>query len=201
MFRKGFFTLFMLISIGISASCSSNQATPTPEGNLPNPASVYCEENGGKLEFREDASGGVDGICIFPDGSECDEWAYYRDECQPASQGSTSEDATPIMKITAKDAGSTVNLKVGQILEIALEGNPTTGYTWEVAPDSGTLLTQQGDWDFTPDSNALGSGGMVTLRFKAVQTGSTELKLIYHRTFEPDVSPIHNFDINLVVEQ
>jgi len=49
---------------------------------LPNPASVYCEENGGILEIREDDSGGQVGICVFPDGSECEEWAFYREECQ-----------------------------------------------------------------------------------------------------------------------
>jgi hypothetical protein len=50
---------------------------------MPNPASVFCEENGGILELRSDASGSVQGVCVFPDGSECDEWAYYRGECQP----------------------------------------------------------------------------------------------------------------------
>ena len=49
---------------------------------LPNPASFYCEENGGILEIREDDSGGQVGICVFPDGSECEEWAFYREECQ-----------------------------------------------------------------------------------------------------------------------
>jgi putative hemolysin len=49
---------------------------------LPNPASVYCEDNGGILEIREDDSGGQVGICVFPDGSECEEWAFYREECQ-----------------------------------------------------------------------------------------------------------------------
>lgn len=85
MIRKVFFTLFMLAGLLLSAACSSTQANPTSEAGLPNPASVYCEQNGGKLEFRQDASGGVAGICIFPDGSECDEWAYFRKECQPGS--------------------------------------------------------------------------------------------------------------------
>ncbi len=49
---------------------------------LANPASVYCEEQGGKLEFRTDEAGGTVGICIFEDGSECEEWAYFRGECQ-----------------------------------------------------------------------------------------------------------------------
>ena len=58
---------------------------------MPNPASVYCEAQGNKLEIRTSADGSQSGMCIFPDGSECDEWAYFRRECGPASQsGSTS---------------------------------------------------------------------------------------------------------------
>ncbi len=50
---------------------------------MPNPASVYCEEQGGQLEIRSDADGGQYGVCIFSDGSECDEWAFFRGECKP----------------------------------------------------------------------------------------------------------------------
>ncbi|MFH1306373.1 MAG: DUF333 domain-containing protein [Candidatus Micrarchaeota archaeon] len=49
---------------------------------MPNPASVYCGENNGTLEMRE-AEGGTVGFCIFSDGSECEEWAFYRGECSP----------------------------------------------------------------------------------------------------------------------
>jgi len=52
------------------------------EPGLANPASVFCEENGGTLEIRDEADGQV-GYCVFPDGSECEEWAYYRGECGP----------------------------------------------------------------------------------------------------------------------
>jgi len=53
----------------------------TPEANMPNPASVYCEEQGGTVEIRENEAGQY-GMCIFPDGGECDEWAFFRGECQ-----------------------------------------------------------------------------------------------------------------------
>jgi putative hemolysin len=59
-------------------------ATAEPGGAaLPNPASVYCEEQGGRLEFRTATDGGQRGVCLFADGSECDEWAFYRGECGP----------------------------------------------------------------------------------------------------------------------
>jgi putative hemolysin len=96
MFRKSIFTLLVLIGTFLSASCSSKQVIPTPLANLANPASVNCEQNGGTLDLRQDASGGVAGVCVFPDGSECDEWAYLRGECKPASPAPTSApESTP----------------------------------------------------------------------------------------------------------
>jgi len=49
---------------------------------LANPASVHCLENDGELEMREE-EGGTAGYCLFEDGSECEEWAFFRDECRP----------------------------------------------------------------------------------------------------------------------
>ena len=92
MFRSVWSIPFFLILGAFLASCSSFQSTPAPAANMPNPASVFCEQHGGKLELRQDAAGGVNGVCVFPDGSECDEWAYFRGECQP---GNTSGEPDP----------------------------------------------------------------------------------------------------------
>jgi len=60
------------------------QPTATQSGavGIANPASVYCQEQGYTLEIRT-ATDGEYGVCMFPDGSECEEWAYYRQECSP----------------------------------------------------------------------------------------------------------------------
>lgn len=60
-------------------------ATGTPEANLPNPASVHCREMGNTLDIRTEADGSQHGVCVLPDGTECDEWAYFREECGPAT--------------------------------------------------------------------------------------------------------------------
>ncbi len=52
---------------------------------LPNPASKFCEDQGYKLEIRTAADGSQTGYCIFPDGSECEEWAFFRGECKPGT--------------------------------------------------------------------------------------------------------------------
>ena len=109
--------------------------------------------------------------------------------------------AANVKKLTDKDAGSAVTLKVGDILEVDLEGNPTTGYTWELAPGGGALLSEQGEGEFKPNSKAMGAGGVVIHRYKAIREGKMKLRLIYHRTFEPNVPPAKSFEIDLVVEK
>jgi putative hemolysin len=86
MTRKILFTLIVLTGIVLFAACSPTQTSPTPEANLPNPASVYCEEQGNRAGIVSAPDGSQSGICVFPDGSTCDEWAYFRGECTPAEQ-------------------------------------------------------------------------------------------------------------------
>jgi len=73
---------------------SESEATEIPLPNMPNPASVYCEQNGNTLEIQTAADGSQSGVCVFPDGSTCDEWAYFRGECGPAAQTSPTPDTT-----------------------------------------------------------------------------------------------------------
>lgn len=49
---------------------------------IANPASVNCAEKGGTLEILTDETGGQFGMCNFPNGKSCEEWAFFRGECQ-----------------------------------------------------------------------------------------------------------------------
>ena len=48
---------------------------------IANPASEFCVNNGGKLEIKNSSQGDY-GICNFDDGSVCEEWSFFRGECQ-----------------------------------------------------------------------------------------------------------------------
>jgi C1A family cysteine protease len=56
------------------------------DGSTPgmaNPAAVYCSELG--YEYRVvDGTEGQRGVCVFPEGSECDEWGFLAGECGQA---------------------------------------------------------------------------------------------------------------------
>jgi len=93
----------LIITLLMLTSCAAPQAQPTPApvptntplANMPNPASAYCVEQGNRLEIRTATDGSQSGVCIFPDGSECDEWAYFRGECGPAAQVTDTPDTSP----------------------------------------------------------------------------------------------------------
>jgi putative hemolysin len=88
--------------LGLGALVISGCANPTSAKSgvgLANPASVYCEEQGHTLESRTDENGAY-GVCVFADGTECEEWAYFQGECGPAT-----EDVQPAeMPVTPTDA-------------------------------------------------------------------------------------------------
>jgi putative hemolysin len=65
------------------ASAGVAQPTQTPEsgGQMPNPASQYCVEQGGALKIEERGDLGQYGVCTFGDDMECEEWAMFRGEC------------------------------------------------------------------------------------------------------------------------
>jgi putative hemolysin len=84
---------------------SESAGTDMPQANMPNPASVYCEQNGNRLEIQTASDGSQSGICVFPDGSTCDEWAYFRGECGPAAQKSPTPAMTVEATTDASDGG------------------------------------------------------------------------------------------------
>ncbi len=68
-----------------TATAAAVTLTPVSDAapiGMPNPASVYCEQRGYRLAMRTDADGGQYGVCVFPDLTECEEWAFFRGECQ-----------------------------------------------------------------------------------------------------------------------
>ena len=96
--KPKFFPLLFALTLSVMAvSGCGTAATSEPTTGLANPASVYCEEQGYTLEMRTDEDGDY-AVCIFPDGSECEEWAFYRGECKPASASIPETSAeTPTM--------------------------------------------------------------------------------------------------------
>lgn len=64
---------------------SNNIPAPTrvqvTKTQLANPASVNCENLGGKTVIQTRGDGGKYGICVFDNNYMCEEWALLRNSC------------------------------------------------------------------------------------------------------------------------
>lgn len=102
--------------------------------------------------------------------------------------------------LTAENAGQTITLNVGDTFSVELEGNPSTGYTWEVAEMDTAVLKQVGETEFVTESDLVGASGVLKIRFEAIGRGETSLNLVYHRPWEEDVPPEEIFEVSVVVK-
>lgn len=96
------------------------------------------------------------------------------------------------------DDQATVTLCAGERLMIALPGNPTTGYGWEI-DDEPLMLYRADGLDYRPSSGRIGSGGTFFFRYEAAKSGTGRLELAYRRAWEA-VPPQQTFSIFVTVE-
>ncbi len=102
--------------------------------------------------------------------------------------------------LSKADTGKQVSVNVGGQLAVSLASNPSTGYTWETKNLDAAFLQQLGEAKFKSDNSALvGSGGTLTLTFKALKPGMTTLTLVYHQPWETNVDPIDTFSVTVTI--
>jgi len=107
-----------------------------------------------------------------------------------------------MLVITRGMNGKTFNLKVGDPFEIQLAIIPMPGFEWTPQNLDTTILLQEGQPVYKADSSPNSAGGIVTLRFKAVGAGNTNLILLYQRPAANGVPALHNnsFGVNIAVK-
>jgi putative hemolysin len=145
------FTLVLVLTASTLIFGGCVTPTPEPDAGLANPASVYCEEQGYTLEARTDENGTY-GVCIFPDGSECDEWAFFRGECGP---GTGEGQSTEVPATPTEPAVQTTEPRVVEEVDVLFEG-VSFSYGGALAADVvGQLIPAEGEdapeWAWIPE--------------------------------------------------
>ena len=87
---------------------------------------------------------------------------------------------TPIYTDPAKVISAKVN---GEFI-IALDSNPTTGYSWEERHDDTFLNLVNVDYKGSEAQGKLGTGGVQYFWFKAIKAGETQIVFNYMRPWE-----------------
>jgi inhibitor of cysteine peptidase len=95
-----------------------------------------------------------------------------------------------------------VSLKVGAVLEVRLEANHTTGYSWVFAPAVNPVLMRQGKTVYQEHvaGSTVGAGGVEVWRFKAMKAGKQGLQFEYRRPWEKGSPPAKVVTFAVTVE-
>ena len=104
------------------------------------------------------------------------------------------------VKLDEQHNGGSVEVNGGDKVTITLEGNPTTGYSWELSELDPAVVELVGEPAYKSDSKLIGSGGAYTFTLKALTPGSTTVKLVYHRSWETEVEPLEVYEVTLNVK-
>lgn len=72
----------VILNLTMTVNAENENKKINVKSNMANPASVYCINHSGKLLIKKDDKGNEYGICVFSDGSQCDEWKFFRGECK-----------------------------------------------------------------------------------------------------------------------
>lgn len=89
------------------------------------------------------------------------------------------------------DPEETVGVGAGSefAILIALESNPTTGYSWEASYDETRLELVEETYELGEyaEQGLVGAGGTELFRFKALKSGEAKITMDYKRSWETEV--------------
>jgi inhibitor of cysteine peptidase len=77
-----------------------------------------------------------------------------------------------------------VSILIGELAEVALKENPTTGYSWNVSLSDGLVIVNE--TTIGPENDRIvGAGGVHVWTIKAVAPGNQSFSGVYRRSWEP----------------
>jgi inhibitor of cysteine peptidase len=116
------------------------------------------------------------------------------------SQGTSSSRDAGRVELGAADNGKKVQVAPDTVVQITLDSNVTTGYSWKLAPLESRVVEKTKQEYIAPDSQRAGAGGEEVWTFTTRAAGETPLRLEYVRPWEKDVAPAKTFEVTVVVK-
>jgi predicted secreted protein len=109
-----------------------------------------------------------------------------------------SDDSDSSGSVPVYHEGDSITIDNGKEFVIALDANPSTGYTWDAGKNPNVKLVsskQVSSKDAQP-----GASGTQRMTFTANKTGSSTLELAYARQFEGGVPPAKTASFDITVQ-
>ena len=106
----------------------------------------------------------------------------------------------PQARSVVTNADDVVQVPLGATLEVAMAGNPSTGYVWELDSYDDTVLTFDGPPKYEPrDARVDGGGGVYTFAFTPEKAGEATLYFVNRRPWDTSAEPAEEYTVTVEV--
>lgn len=94
-----------------------------------------------------------------------------------------------------QDPDQVIHASPGERFAVGLEGNPSTGYIWQLSVDEHYLeLLEQ---TFEPHGQGIGAGGQEVFHFRALSAGQAAITCEYRRPWERTALDTVTFEVQI----
>ena len=100
------------------------------------------------------------------------------------------------------DDGTSITVAVGDVVEVSLPSNPSTGYAWHLGEELNEEILQVQSSEYVPEEDSeetVGSGGTEVWRFLGAGPGSAAVALVYYFGDDPG-QEANTFSFSATVE-
>ncbi len=102
--------------------------------------------------------------------------------------------------VTYEDSGTTVHLKAGDVLKVALPGNASTGNDWRKMTYDDQVIVKKGKPNYVLSDDRVGSPGTYYFKFGALAQGETKLFMEFGSKYDDSKDPVKTFELNIIVD-
>lgn len=123
-------------------------------GQIANPASTYCHENGGELEIITQKDGSQFGLCVF-ENHACEEWTFFRGECTLEEDAQKIQQALIAKGLDLSDMKVVIHKHLGNYISggvVPVSAPAGGGYVFAAKKDGVVHIVADGNGVITCDA-------------------------------------------------
>jgi inhibitor of cysteine peptidase len=96
-------------------------------------------------------------------------------------------------------SGTEISLRTGDVVELRLQENPTTGYKWHFKAQGYPVYAVVAE-NYIAGGAAPGAGGTRHWQIRAIAAGTAQIELIHARHWETEAPPAQTFTMTIRAE-
>ena len=116
------------------------------------------------------------------------------------SESPSNPSPEKFVDVDEHNSSDTIHVLPGETIRVKLRSNPSTGFSWALGPIEDGIFDVESAFEADPHREGeAGYGGCEIWKFKAEQSGETDISLCYERPWEDDRPAARIFKLHVVI--